>query len=188
MSRRSGELLLKAIRGLPAEEQDELLVALLSGETPIGVPPARRVDPRTAAAPGTAPPAPEAGPSAGPRSILWPAVAGTAVTGPVVLGGPPPGPAPFEIPVPPPGIRSFEMFAQAPGREDPELRVLPVRLPAADYQRLRRWSREHDFSMAVIIRTLVERFLDEQDAEPSDRPKRRARKPKRRADPDAAPA
>src|SRR5262249_19066598 len=43
-----------------------------------------------------------------------------------------------------------------------DLKMLPVRLPAADYERLRTWSREHGFSMAVIIRTLVERFLDGQ--------------------------
>ncbi|HEX5494217.1 MAG TPA: hypothetical protein VFX70_06560 [Mycobacteriales bacterium] len=45
-----------------------------------------------------------------------------------------------------------------------DLKVLPVRLPVADYERLRTWAREHEFSMAVIVRTLVERFLDGQDA------------------------
>ena len=52
--------------------------------------------------------------------------------------------------------------------ETGDLKMLPVRLPAADYERLRAWSREHGFSMAVIIRTLVERFLDgqEQSARP----------------------
>jgi hypothetical protein len=44
------------------------------------------------------------------------------------------------------------------------VKVLPVRLPEADYERLRAWSKEHGFSMAVIIRTLVERFLDGQAA------------------------
>ena len=43
----------------------------------------------------------------------------------------------------------------------PQLKVLPVRLPSADYDRLRAFSHEHGFSMAVIIRTLVERFLDQ---------------------------
>jgi hypothetical protein len=43
-----------------------------------------------------------------------------------------------------------------------DMKLLPVRLPSADYERLRTWSREHGFSMAVIIRTLVERFLNEQ--------------------------
>jgi hypothetical protein len=43
-----------------------------------------------------------------------------------------------------------------------DMKLLPVRLPSADYERLRMWSREHGFSMAVIIRTLVERFLNDQ--------------------------
>jgi hypothetical protein len=43
-----------------------------------------------------------------------------------------------------------------------DLKMLPVRLPSADYEYLRVWSREHGFSMAVIIRTLVERFLASQ--------------------------
>jgi hypothetical protein len=43
-----------------------------------------------------------------------------------------------------------------------DMKLLPVRLPSGDYERLRTWSREHGFSMAVIIRTLVERFLNEQ--------------------------
>jgi hypothetical protein len=43
-----------------------------------------------------------------------------------------------------------------------DLKLLPIRLPTADYERLRAWSREHGFSMAVIIRTLVERFLASQ--------------------------
>src|SRR4051794_17731568 len=34
--------------------------------------------------------------------------------------------------------------------ETGDLKMLPVRLPAADYERLREWSREHGFSMAVI--------------------------------------
>jgi len=52
--------------------------------------------------------------------------------------------------------------AERTGGEGTDLRVLPVRLPSADYDRLREWSRAHEFSMAVIIRTLVERFLDDQ--------------------------
>jgi hypothetical protein len=44
-----------------------------------------------------------------------------------------------------------------------DLKMLPVRLPTADYDRLRAWSRENGFSMAVIIRSLVERFLDGRD-------------------------
>jgi len=48
-----------------------------------------------------------------------------------------------------------------------EVKMLPVRLPTADYERLRAFSREHGFSMAVIIRTLVERFLDNDAGRPA---------------------
>ena len=41
------------------------------------------------------------------------------------------------------------------------LKVLPVRLPKTDYERLRTFCQEHQFSMAVVIRTLLERFLDD---------------------------
>jgi hypothetical protein len=40
--------------------------------------------------------------------------------------------------------------------------MLPVRLPPDLHERLRRWSNEHGFSMAAVVRGLVERFLDEQ--------------------------
>ena len=40
--------------------------------------------------------------------------------------------------------------------------VLPVRLPAEQLERLRSWCADHGFSMAVVIRGLVDRFLDEQ--------------------------
>ena len=54
-----------------------------------------------------------------------------------------------------------------PSGAEGALKVLPVRLPAQDYERLREWSRDQGFSMAVIIRTLVKRFLDEQRGRPS---------------------
>jgi hypothetical protein len=57
---------------------------------------------------------------------------------------------------------TFDESTQISLDSDTELRVLPVRLPVTDYERLRAFSREHGFSMAVIIRTLVERFLDGQ--------------------------
>jgi hypothetical protein len=72
---------------------------------------------------------------------------------------------------------------------DPQLKVLPVRLPQADYDRLRAFSREHGFSMAVIIRTLVERFLDERAAPPTspDPPRDAPRDPPRDPPPDPPP-
>lgn len=44
------------------------------------------------------------------------------------------------------------------------LKVLPVRLPEANYEQLRDFCQASGFSMAVVIRTLVERFLDQQAA------------------------
>jgi len=40
--------------------------------------------------------------------------------------------------------------------------VLPVRLPTDQLERLRAWCTDNGFSMAVVIRGLVERFLDDQ--------------------------
>jgi hypothetical protein len=47
------------------------------------------------------------------------------------------------------------------GRSEP-LSTLPVRFPETLYDRLKAWSEEHGFPMAVVVRGLVERFLDEQ--------------------------
>jgi hypothetical protein len=44
--------------------------------------------------------------------------------------------------------------------------VLPVRLPADQLERLRSWCTDHGFSMAVVIRGLVDRFLDDQAQRP----------------------
>lgn len=43
------------------------------------------------------------------------------------------------------------------------LRTMPVRFPEPQYQRLKKWSEAHNFPMAVVVRGLVERFLDEQE-------------------------
>jgi hypothetical protein len=40
---------------------------------------------------------------------------------------------------------------------------LLVRLPADLHARLRRWATSHGFSMASVVRGLVERFLEEQE-------------------------
>jgi hypothetical protein len=42
--------------------------------------------------------------------------------------------------------------------------MFPVRLPERDHARLRSWCDEHNFPMAVVVRGLIERFLDRQDA------------------------
>jgi DNA-binding CsgD family transcriptional regulator len=41
--------------------------------------------------------------------------------------------------------------------------MVPVRFPEAQHQRLKTWCTTHGFSMAVVVRGLVERFLDEQE-------------------------
>jgi hypothetical protein len=129
MSLDLGQLLLKALNGLSAEEQGQLLVQLLD---------------RSAAG----------GPGIGAPGV------------PVNLDAPLGWAAGLE------STALAEVFAtaqalRAPRRTgaaaEPELKVLPVRLPVADYERLRDFSRTHEFSMAVVVRTLVERFLDGQE-------------------------
>ena len=45
-----------------------------------------------------------------------------------------------------------------------KLRKLPVRVPEDDYERLRSFAQQNGFTMAVVIRTLLERFLDQREA------------------------
>ena len=58
------------------------------------------------------------------------------------------------LPSPPPG---------AVGALGP-LRTMPVRFPEQQYQRLKAWCEAHNFPMAVVVRGVVERFLDGQPA------------------------
>jgi hypothetical protein len=41
--------------------------------------------------------------------------------------------------------------------------LVNIRLPTEAHERLRTWCNEHSFSMAAVIRGLVERFLDDQE-------------------------
>lgn len=137
MPERLEELLLKAVRQLPPEEQDEVLRSLLSGSVVTrrtGVPSVPAVDPVQIDLPTGAMPLQ---PSRVDRLFGWPLIADPPST-------------------------------EVTSEPDTALKVLPVRLPVADYDRLRSFSREHGFSMAVIIRTLVERFLDERVPRPDD--------------------
>ena len=119
MSQTVGQLLLKGLRQLPEEEQDEALTSLL--ETTF----ARSAWGRNASA---------AGPPFAPVDVS-------------------------------------RLAAQVPseGGDPGRWKVLPVRLPQDDYERLRSWCQSHDFSMAVVIRTLVERFLETQGREAPQR-------------------
>jgi hypothetical protein len=47
-------------------------------------------------------------------------------------------------------------------REAPSYRMVPVRLPEEQYARFKAWCGEHGFSMAVVVRGLLERFLAQQ--------------------------
>ncbi|HEY5197346.1 MAG TPA: hypothetical protein VIJ51_10015 [Solirubrobacteraceae bacterium] len=47
-------------------------------------------------------------------------------------------------------------------------RMFPVRLPERDHGRLKAWCDGHNFSMAVVVRGLIERFLDQQEPAPAD--------------------
>jgi len=150
MSDRVTELLFKAVRQLSQDEQDEVLAALLSGrvarsaEDPVPQRRRMRMMRRLAeqdSGPAVGPP-PDV--TANPRSQnrrLW-------------------------------GWPTLDETTVAEMSTDPdaELKVLPVRLPVVDYDRLRAFSRAHGFSMAVIIRTLVERFLDERAQRPEQDP------------------
>jgi hypothetical protein len=42
-----------------------------------------------------------------------------------------------------------------------EHQVVPIRLPAEQHGLLRDWCQEHGFTMATVVRGLVERFLEE---------------------------
>ena len=94
------------------------------------------------------------------------------------------GPGPFGAVVAQhPGQPMFELATHASAtRPGGEQRMIPVRLPEPLYARLKAWSGEHGFAMAVVIRGLVERFLDDQGAAaPKPRPTRTRSRPSARA-------
>ena len=72
-------------------------------------------------------------------SIVW-----SALTARSALPGPPPA---------------------AVGASGP-LRTIPMRFPEQQYQRLKAWCEQNKFPMAVVVRGVVERFLDEQQSPP----------------------
>lgn len=59
-----------------------------------------------------------------------------------------------------------QQFSGALGVGGQGHQVVPVRLPAELHARLRTWSSGHGFSMATVVRGLVARFLDGQEAVP----------------------
>jgi len=47
--------------------------------------------------------------------------------------------------------------------------TVPVRLPSEQHERLKQWCQANNFTMAVVLRGLVTRFLDEYAPPPADR-------------------
>jgi hypothetical protein len=100
------ELLVKAVRGLPADEQDTVLQHLLQQQTGRAPQPWSRQGP-------------------------WGQVFGSGELG---------------------WLRGGE-------RTGGNWQVVPVRLSAEQHETLKQWCEDNDFSMAVVVRGLVDRFL-----------------------------
>jgi hypothetical protein len=86
-------------------------------------------------------------------------------------GRPAAGPEPTSTHPAPPSPQEMLMWPR-PGVMPPPMgmtgptAMLPVRLPPDLHERLRGWSGANGFSMASVVRGLVERFLDEQEGKP----------------------
>lgn len=61
----------------------------------------------------------------------------------------------------PPGNESLLSRSLAGARRG-DHQVVPIRLPTEQHAALREWCSAHGFSMATVVRGLVERFLEEQ--------------------------
>jgi hypothetical protein len=58
------------------------------------------------------------------------------------------------------GERVSRLTGALPVGEDSQL--ITIRLPAERHAQLRDWCAEHEFTMAAVVRGLVERFLEQQ--------------------------
>jgi hypothetical protein len=108
-------LMLKAVRSLPAEEQDALLEAMLE-----------------------------------PRLAPWPGPGGPGLpqSPPHRIYGQDPR---YELTLPPLGPETGGPWQS-----------VPVRLSTDQHERLKQWCQANGFTMAVVLRGLVARFLDDQ--------------------------
>jgi hypothetical protein len=120
LSSELSRLMVKAIRSLPAEEQDKLLEAML--------------EPRLA-------PYPDPGAPLG----TWDLPRGTPVH--PVYEQPPR----YGVSLPPLGPETGGPWQS-----------VPVRLSTDQHERLKQWCQANGFTMAVVLRGLVARFLDDQ--------------------------
>ena len=139
------KLLLKAVRGLPQEEQDrvveELLDALLAGGT---------VERPAAGVPGL--------PADG-ASVIYSSNAGGTVNLPSAGGPGLSAQLPQQLflgaePRP-------ELGKGTPGAGE-SLTMVPARLSSEQHERLKQRCQANGFTMAVVLRGLVARFLEEQ--------------------------
>ena len=106
----------------------------------------------------------------------------TELLGAKVVGGRPVQPS-GQVPRSDPGWASLTGAEAAPSPPpseaeerlspfSPQLRAggpwqtVPTRLSVEQYERLKQWCRANDFTMAVVLRGLVERFLDDQARRP----------------------
>ena len=112
-------LMVKAVRSLPAEEQDALLEAMLE-----------------------------------PRLVSWPDPVGSGLRPDPVhrIYGQEPR---YEVTLPPLGPETGGPWQS-----------VPVRLSTDQHERLKQWCQTNGFTMAVVLRGLVARFLDDQAARP----------------------
>ena len=89
-------------------------------------------------------------------------------------------PGTFTRRLPGPSMPADVVFSHGtPPIEEGPTAMLPVRLPPELHERLRRWSTEAGFSMASVVRGLLERFLEEQAGRPQRRPSSAKRAGKR---------
>jgi hypothetical protein len=115
-------LMLKAVRSLPAEEQDKLMEAILEA-----------------------------------RLAPFPGPGGPGLPSPDLLAGRAPvhriyGQDPrYEVTLPPLGPETGGPWQS-----------VPVRLSTDQHERLKQWCQANGFTMAVVLRGLVARFLDDQ--------------------------
>jgi hypothetical protein len=115
------DLLVKAVRALPQEEQDAILAGLLDRST---TPPAFSAMARR-----------------------W---------SPPVLSS---------HLLPDPAVYATNLRASERGTA---LRVVPVRLATEQHDALKQWCETNEFSMATVIRGLVDRFLETQSRPPTE--------------------
>jgi hypothetical protein len=72
-----------------------------------------------------------------------------------------------EPPSPPPSETEERLSPFSPQlRAGGPWQTVPTRLSLEQYERLKQWCQANDFTMAVVLRGLVERFLDDQARRP----------------------